>query len=171
MELVDRATGATCEAAPELGLEVLLLSGEAYDARVTAAATAPAAPAPAEAASANADLDAAALLTNKKGRPLLSADAGDAATDEAGRVLLTAQRGRVALPPSLAVTDSSEAILAGRKPPFRLAVRTRQAAHVGVRPAISEAFVVATRRVRTSNKVRQAVQSEQQRRRNLGRQA
>ena len=57
--------------------------------------------------------------------------------------------------PDLAVTDSSEALLSGRKPPFRLVVRAKRKGgqHLSLRPAVSEAFVVATRRVRTSHKV------------------
>lgn len=64
------------------------------------------------------------------------------------------QRGRVVLP-DLAVTDSSEALLSGRKPPFRLVVRAKhkRGQHISLRPAVSEAFVVATRRVKTSHKV------------------
>lgn len=65
-----------------------------------------------------------------------------------------AQHGRVVLP-DLYVSDSSEALLSGRKPPFRLVVRARhkRGASIAVRPAVSEAFVVATRRVKTSHKV------------------
>jgi hypothetical protein len=69
------------------------------------------------------------------------------------------QRGRVVLP-DLAVTDSSEALLSGRKPPFRLVVRAKhkRGQHISLRPAVSEAFVVATRRVKTSHKVCHTVQ-------------
>lgn len=64
------------------------------------------------------------------------------------------QRGRVVLP-DLVVSDSSEALLSGRKPPFRLVVRAKhkRGQHIALRPAVSEAFVVATRRVKTSHKV------------------
>jgi hypothetical protein len=57
--------------------------------------------------------------------------------------------------PDLAVTDSSEALLSGRKPPFRLVVRAKhkRGQHISLRPAVSEPFVVATRRVKTSHKV------------------
>jgi len=54
------------------------------------------------------------------------------------------------------VSDSSEAILSGRKPPFRLLVRAllpNGRAKLRIRHAISEGFVVATRRTRTAGKV------------------
>jgi hypothetical protein len=68
--------------------------------------------------------------------------------------LFSPQHGRVVLQ-DLAVTDSSEAMLSGRKPPFRLVVRAKRKGgqHLSIRPAVSEAFVVATRRVKTSHKV------------------
>jgi hypothetical protein len=54
------------------------------------------------------------------------------------------------------VSDSSEAILSGRKPPFRLLVRALlpvDRPQLQIRHAISEGFVVATRRTRTAGKV------------------
>lgn len=69
-------------------------------------------------------------------------------------VLITLQGGRLVLP-DLYLTDSSEALLSGRKPPFRLVVRARHAdgRRLAVKHAVSEPFVVATRRVRASHKV------------------
>lgn len=57
--------------------------------------------------------------------------------------------------PDLFITDSSEALLSGRKPPFRLVVRARHkdGRRLAIRHAVSEPFVVATRRVRASHKV------------------
>lgn len=58
--------------------------------------------------------------------------------------------------PDLQITDSSEAMLSGRKPPLRLYVEASFDKDVErlykIRPAISEAFVVATRRTKTSGK-------------------
>ena len=53
------------------------------------------------------------------------------------------QRG-VALLPDLHVSDSSEAMLSGRKPPFRLLVRAAatDGRAVNIRHAVSEGFVV-----------------------------
>ena len=53
------------------------------------------------------------------------------------------QRGMAALP-DLHVSDSSEAMLSGRKPPFRLLVRAahRDGRKVNIRHAVSEGFVV-----------------------------
>jgi hypothetical protein len=57
--------------------------------------------------------------------------------------------------PDVTVTDSSEALLSGRKPPFRLVARAKHAdgRRLRIRHAVSEPFVVATRRVRASHKV------------------
>jgi hypothetical protein len=53
------------------------------------------------------------------------------------------QRGMAQLP-DLHVTDSSEAMLSGRKPPFRLLVRAiaSDGRKVNIRHAVSEGFVV-----------------------------
>lgn len=53
------------------------------------------------------------------------------------------QRGMAQLP-ELHVTDSSEAMLSGRKPPFRLLVRAvaTDGRPISVRHAVSEGFVV-----------------------------
>jgi hypothetical protein len=68
--------------------------------------------------------------------------------------LLHVQGGRLVLP-DVTVTDSSEALLSGRKPPFRLVARAKHAdgRRLRIRHAVSEPFVVATRRVRASHKV------------------
>ena len=57
---------------------------------------------------------------------------------------LPMQRGMAALP-DLHVSDSSEAMLSGRKPPFRLLVRAahRDGRKVNIRHAVSEGFVVS----------------------------
>ena len=63
--------------------------------------------------------------------------------EHTGKVGLRAQRGS-ALLPDLHVSDSSEAILSGRKPPFRLLVRAvaSDGRIIRVRHAVSEGFVV-----------------------------
>ena len=55
------------------------------------------------------------------------------------------QRGMAQLP-DLHVTDSSEAMLSGRKPPFRLLVRAvaTDGRPISVRHAVSEGFVVSS---------------------------
>ena len=173
-----------------MSLEVLVLDGNAYDARCAEAG-----------AEREGDLAACALLLNNRGAPLLAFGGGAAAAAAAaagagapapqpapsvgvggashapdGRVLLPLGRncaGGAAPLPDLHVTDSSEAMLSGRKPPFRLLVRavvrasaaggTGGAATAAVgggkrgeppaRHAVSEGFVVATRRTRTAGKV------------------
>lgn len=54
------------------------------------------------------------------------------------------QRGLAQLP-DLHVSDSSEAMLSGRKPPFRLLVRAvaSDGRNVSIRHAVSEGFVVS----------------------------
>jgi hypothetical protein len=56
--------------------------------------------------------------------------------------------------PPTQITDSSEALLSGRKPPLRLLVRAkhRDGRALAVRPAVSEGFVVTTRRTRNDVK-------------------
>lgn len=100
----------------------------------------------------DADFDAISILTNKKGGPLLAA-LGGGSSDASGRLVLLPARGRVLLP-DLQVTDSSEALLSCRKPPLRLLVRAKHADGRGlsVRPAVSEGFVVTTRRTRNDMK-------------------
>ena len=57
--------------------------------------------------------------------------------------VLFVQRGMAQLP-DLHVSDSSEAMLSGRKPPFRLLVRAvaTDGRKVNIRHAVSEGFVV-----------------------------
>lgn len=79
-----------------------------------------------------------------------------AAHTPTSKVLVPLSKGAAALP-ELHVTDSSEAMLSGRKPPFRLLVRAVRAGQAlpNIRHCVSEGFVVATRRTRTAGKVRQ----------------
>lgn len=163
VEVIDRATGLPAPASSLAGcaVELAILDGNAYDAGCLEAG-----------AERGADLDAAALLHNNRGAPLLAtggAAAGGGAALGApgahaadGRVVLPLVNG-VAMLPDLHVTDSSEALLSGRKPPFRLLARAvwRTAPGGGAAPstppparhAVSEGFVVATRRTRTAGKV------------------
>ncbi len=145
VEVVDRATGLPIgEDLPRVSLELAVLDGNAYEARA------------AEGAGGERveDLDACALLLNNKAAALLVPGAGGALTGE-GRVAVPLGRGAATLP-ELHVTDSSEALLSGRKPPFRLLARAvgPGGAPAPVRHAVSEGFVVATRRTRTAGKVR-----------------
>lgn len=100
----------------------------------------------------DADYDAISLFANKKGAPLLTA-LGGGASDARGRLVLAPSRGRVLLP-DLQVTDSSEALLSGRQPPLRLLARAAHAdgRPLAVAPAVSEGFVVTTRRTRNDMK-------------------
>jgi len=97
---------------------------------------------------------------NHKDEPLLAyktaAGGGSQAAAKAVRhsVQLRLEGGAAPLP-DLTVTDSSEALLQGRRPPFRLMVWCPDG--VGgfnhtVQYAVSDDFVVATRRVKQANK-------------------
>lgn len=98
-------------------------------------------------------LDSCQLLLNKGGQPLLAhGRSGSYAPD--GRVLVPIIAGQAMLP-DLKVTDSSEALLTGRAPPFRLLARVvlrGGIAVTGVAPVLSEPFVVATARVKGAAK-------------------
>lgn len=92
------------------------------------------------------------LLMNKRAQPLLVSTAGGGNLPD-GRVITRLEKGAVVLP-ELHVTDSSEALLSGRKPPFRLLawVIDKENRNLSIRHAVSEGFVVATRRTRTAGK-------------------
>ncbi|KAL6771657.1 CHYB1B [Auxenochlorella protothecoides x Auxenochlorella symbiontica] len=98
-------------------------------------------------------LESCMLLVNKQGQPLLSHGRSGTFTDEK-RIMVPLILGQAMLP-DLKVTDSSEALLLGRAPPFRLLVRLAdRLGHPcpGVKHALSEPFVVATARVKGAAK-------------------
>ncbi|GIM13333.1 hypothetical protein Vretimale_16466, partial [Volvox reticuliferus] len=104
------------------------------------------------------DLRACFKLNNHKDEPLLQAKPGGTAigSPPSRRILIKPERG-VATLPELTVTDSSEALLTGRKPPFRLLVSAVSVEDTALMMpaygyAVSEDFVVATRRVKQANK-------------------
>ncbi|KAL4859186.1 putative aldo-keto reductase 2 [Chlorella vulgaris] len=140
VELIDRATGQPIqEDLPDL---MCVLDGNAYDAKVTEAGE-----------ERDEDLEACALLLNNKAQALLQT--GPGATHNANsKVQMSLSKGAAVLP-DLHVSDSSEAMLSGRKPPFRLLVKAvhLRGQAISVRHAVSEGFVVATRRTRTAGKV------------------
>lgn len=91
-------------------------------------------------------LERCELLENKQGQPLLAHGRSGSYTDSK-RVLVPMIHGQ-ALLPDLKITDSSEALLTGRAPPFRLAVRAVHRSgepFEGVAFALSEPFVVRAR--------------------------
>jgi len=152
IELVDRNTGLPIdEDISDLRLEMYILDGNLYDnkflegGRIIEGGTEP-----------EEELEACALMLNKKkNTPLLVCGTGGI-NDSHGKVILPMPRGNKVSLPELHVSDSSEAILSGRKPPFRLLVRAllpNGRAKLRIRHAISEGFVVATRRTRTAGKV------------------
>ncbi|WIA37589.1 hypothetical protein OEZ86_014494 [Tetradesmus obliquus] len=152
VEVVDRASGKVYDGdLPDVCLELFVLDGAQYDQRFLGEAGRTLLASGGE--EADAQLEACTLLTNNKAAPLITSTAGCRA-DAQGRLLLQTQAGRVVLP-DVTVTDSSEALLSGRKPPFRLVARAKHSdgRRLRIRHAVSEPFVVATRRVRASHKV------------------
>ena len=99
-------------------------------------------------------LDICAILSNKQGGSLLLHGRSGFLSDDK-KVHVPLIHGQSVLP-DLKVTDSSEALLSGRAPPFRLVIRAVRRGGVvinGVLPAASEPFVVATSRVKGAVKV------------------
>jgi hypothetical protein len=93
-------------------------------------------------------------LSYLQGTPTLVGTA--VSNDQHGFIRVPLLNSRAVLP-DLRVTDSSEAMLSGRKPPLRLMMRAVYKDTLlpvpHIRHAISEGFVVATRRTRTAGKV------------------
>ncbi|KAK9793199.1 hypothetical protein WJX73_002582 [Symbiochloris irregularis] len=144
IEVIDRATGVPVgEDIPDMHLEMSILDGNAYDTKCTETGS-----------EHDDDLDACSLFVNNRTQPLLAPGTAAAANNSSSRVVAPLTRGMAQLP-DLHVTDSSEAMLSGRKPPFRLLVRAvaTDGRPISVRHAVSEGFVVATRRTRTAGKV------------------
>jgi hypothetical protein len=98
-------------------------------------------------------LDRCQLLVNKAGHPLLAHGRSGSYSEE-NAVVVPMIAGQAMLP-DLKVTDSSEALLTGRAPPFRLLARLVQRGGLpfpGIAPVLSEPFVVATARVKGAAK-------------------
>ncbi|KAK9846825.1 hypothetical protein WJX84_002893 [Apatococcus fuscideae] len=143
IEVIDRSTGVPLgEDIPDVHLEMSILDGNAYDNKCLETGQ-----------ERDDDLDACSLLLNNKIQPLLAP--GNGGAHNAGHKVTVGLSRGMALLPDLHVSDSSEAMLSGRKPPFRLLVRAVHADghRLNVRHAVSEGFVVATRRTRTAGKV------------------
>ncbi|KAI8477012.1 MAG: hypothetical protein J3K34DRAFT_498328 [Monoraphidium minutum] len=148
VEVLDASTGAPYEGdLSGVRIEVMVIDGAAFSAKYEGEAARGAL-----AAATAADFDAIAALRNKKGEPLLKVAAGGV-TDAEGRVVLVPAGGRAVLP-SMHVSDSCEALLQGRRPPFRLLARARAAPGGPLRaaPAVSAPFTVATRRMKNDDK-------------------
>jgi hypothetical protein len=98
-------------------------------------------------------IERCALLVNKQGGALLAHGRSGFYTDDS-RLNVPLIHGQAVLP-DLKVTDSSEALLSGRAPPFRLVCRAVRRGGIqipGIMSAASEPFVVATSRVKSAAK-------------------
>ncbi|KAK9790768.1 hypothetical protein WJX73_001816 [Symbiochloris irregularis] len=144
VEVVDRATAesvTSADALADIRLEMAILDGKEYaslqDGRDNT----------------EEEVTKCILLTNNQHKELLQPGRGGSITE--GKLVNVPINRAQAYLPDLVVTGSSEALLSGQKPPFRLFVRAvhmdgTRASHI--RFAVSEAFVVATPRVRTAAK-------------------
>ncbi|KAK9825131.1 hypothetical protein WJX81_002021 [Elliptochloris bilobata] len=144
VEVISRTTGASAPQTliGDVLLEECILDGKQYAALQEAGRE-----------KYEEDVEGCILLFNNQNKPLL-APGRQAALMEGHRVVVGLARGQAYLP-DLSVTGSSEALLSGVKPPFRLLVRAINpdgSPAVHIRFAVSEAFVVATPRVRTAVK-------------------
>mmetsp|Transcript_10080 Transcript_10080/g.30159 ORF Transcript_10080/g.30159 Transcript_10080/m.30159 type:complete len:698 (+) Transcript_10080:368-2461(+) len=143
VEIIDRATGVPVgDDIQDVHLEMCILDGNAYDAKCLEMGV-----------ERDDDLEGCSLVLNNKQTPLLAPGASGTHSD-GHKVIVQLTRGMAQLP-DLTVSDSSEAMLSGRKPPFRLLVRAvhDEGRRLSIRHAVSEGFVVATRRTRTAGKV------------------
>lgn len=132
---LENSDQAPAEGLPEMHLELFLLNGVAKGI---------------EDADEDFVFDELSLLDNNKGTPLLVSGSGGRHNDK-HRVCVDINERRLNIQlPSLQVTDSSEAMLPGRKSTFRVVVVAvrRDGLPAGVKPLISHPFVVATRRIK-----------------------
>lgn len=143
LELVDGEGNVFTDAIPGLKLEICVLDGNSYVSSCYSSRE-----------DEREKLEKSMLLSNKRGHALLVPLAGTDAF-RPSPVTIPVENG-IATLPDLQITDSSEALLPGRKPPFRLFVEAVMDPSVQdayrIHPAISEPIVVATRRTRSSGK-------------------
>ncbi|GBF93537.1 hypothetical protein Rsub_06257 [Raphidocelis subcapitata] len=137
IEVVDESGQCVGDAMPELQLEIQVLNGEKYRELC-----------PDNMLLSTMQLRSCVLAPQQK-KPLLKREGGLNVTDD-GRILLVPEHGHAPLS-DLQCTTSSEALLAGKAPTFRLLVWAidGNGNHLpGVTYVVSESFVVATKRVK-----------------------
>jgi len=143
LELVDGEGNVFTGSIPGIKLEICVLDGNTYVSSCYSSRE-----------DEREKLEKSMLLSNKRGHALLVPLAG---TDSfrPSPVTIPVDNG-IATLPDLQITDSSEALLPGRKPPFRIFVEAVMDPSVKdsyrIHPAVSEPIVVATRRTRSSGK-------------------
>ncbi|KIY96512.1 hypothetical protein MNEG_11449 [Monoraphidium neglectum] len=137
VEVVDETGQCVNEATPDVQLEIHVLNGEKYR----------------EVCPDNTLLNTMQLrscvLAPQQKKPLLKREGGLNVTED-GRIIMVPERGHAPLS-DLQCTTSSEALLAGKAPTFRLLVWAidRAGNHLpSITYVVSESFVVATKRVK-----------------------
>ncbi|KAL3156040.1 PSII 6.1 kDa protein [Trebouxia sp. C0010 RCD-2024] len=142
VELINPATGevVSSDKVSDIQLEICVMDSRAYAALTPGMETAE-------------ELDACTLLVNSQGKELLS-PGKNAMYNEEHKIVTPMHNNMAEL--QVHVAGSSIAMLQGQRPPFRLLVRATGARDGRrldyVKPAVSDAFVVATQRVKTAQK-------------------
>ncbi|KAK9803940.1 hypothetical protein WJX72_006604 [[Myrmecia] bisecta] len=145
VELIDAATGErVAEDLSGARVEACILDGNKYNTRCR------------ELGEQKLEvLSECEVLLNQKTEPLLVATGSNNDADSP-RVVLKFQGGMAVVPlRDMKVTESSESVLSGTKrPPFRLVVRAVRSngRRLNIRPAVSEEFVVVTKRTKNLKK-------------------
>ncbi|CAD7695266.1 unnamed protein product [Ostreobium quekettii] len=143
LELIDTASSKVAESA-DATLELFIVDGNKYDQTFPDGVQ----------RGQDEALNACALLTGNENRQLL-VSTDKSANHPDGKVLIALQGGRATLP-EIIVTQSSEALLSGRRPPFRLvATLSKESVSISPQqtvPAVSLGFVVASGRSRLAQK-------------------
>ncbi|KAI8463749.1 MAG: hypothetical protein J3K34DRAFT_526758 [Monoraphidium minutum] len=148
LELCYLEGNPVTQGAPDLTIELTLLDGVAFKDRGGEGRLL-----------SDEELRSCFRLTNHKDEPLLTpkaaGGAGGAAKGGGRSSVQIRLEGGSAVVPDLTVTDSSEALLQGRRPPFRLLAWCPDGLggfDHSAAAAVSDDFVVATRRVKQANK-------------------
>ncbi|KAA6419351.1 MAG: nitrogen regulatory P-II [Trebouxia sp. A1-2] len=142
VEIINPRTGdvVSTDMISDIQLEVCVMDSRAYASLTPGMETAE-------------ELDACTLLVNSQGKELLSPGKNSTYNEE--HKIVTPMHNNVA-ELQVHVAGSSIAMLQGQRPPFRLLVRAtgvRDGRRVEyVKPVVSDAFVVATQRVKTAQK-------------------
>ncbi|CAL5229296.1 g12594 [Coccomyxa viridis] len=144
MEVVDKRTGDPIPGhlVRDMRIEVCILDCKAYEELMEAGET-----------EAFANIDNCVILTGNQGKGLLHPGPGEEVSDDK-KIQIQLAEGEAIL--QCSILGSSIALLSGQKPAFRLLARAISLANgqpvPHIKPAVSEAFVVATPRVKSAQK-------------------
>ncbi|CAK0787075.1 hypothetical protein CVIRNUC_010291 [Coccomyxa viridis] len=144
MEVVDKRTGDPIPGhlVRDMRIEVCILDCKAYEELMETGEV-----------EAWPNIDSCVILTGSQGKGLLNPGPGEELSDDK-KIQIQLQEGEASL--QCSILGSSIALLSGQKPAFRLLARAISLATgqpvPHIKPAVSEAFVVATPRVKSAQK-------------------